>query len=297
MSNLFKAGFVSYDNTEARIIDSNELANKKIEAFHEKEMKRQRAMMSSEEGYDENFHDGDFVPGIEMEQLSQLTEDQSMIGGFDQQPENNDNQFDMEAMQAEIDFKIQQAQEQADMIIQQAQADAEQYRLQAIQEGHDEGYNAGYQEGVAAAEALKQEIEEQRGDLEKEYQQIVDSLEPEMVDVLTQIYEHVFNVDLRDDKGIILHLLKSTLSRIESGNDLIVHVSSDDYDEIMDRKEELDACITSPNTTMEIIEDPLLKENECMIESDSGVFDCSLGVELSEVSRKLKLLSFDRKKR
>ncbi len=118
-----------------------------------------------------------------------------------------------------------------------------------------------------------------------------------MVDVLTQIYEHVFNVDLRDDKGIILHLLKSTLSRIESGNDLIVHVSSDDYDEIMDRKEELDACITSPNTTMEIIEDPLLKENECMIESDSGVFDCSLGVELSEVSRKLKLLSFDRKKR
>ena len=118
-----------------------------------------------------------------------------------------------------------------------------------------------------------------------------------MVDVLTQIYEHVFDIDLREDKGIILHLLKSTLSRIEPGNDLIVHISSDDYDEIMENKEALDACVTSPNTTMEIIEDPLLKENECMIESDSGVFDCSLGVELKEISRKLKLLSFDRKKR
>ncbi|MBP3195714.1 MAG: hypothetical protein J6N21_01755, partial [Butyrivibrio sp.] len=78
---------------------------------------------------------------------------------------------------------------------------------------------------------------------------------------------------------------------------LIVHVSSDDYDDILDERPALEACVTSPNTSMEIIEDPLLKGNECMIESDSGVFDCSLGVELSELSRKLKLLSFDRTKR
>ena len=297
MSNLFKGMFVNYDSSEARVIDSNELANKKIEQAKEAELRRQRALMAQEEGYEEGYEGDDFVPGIEMEQLSQLTEDQSMLGDFPEPQESNDKQFDMEAMQAEMDFKIQQAQEQADMIIAQAQADAEQYRQQAIEQGHQEGYNDGYQEGVAAAEALKQEIESQRGDLEKEYQTIVDELEPEMVDVLTQIYEHVFNVDLREDKEIILHLLKSTLSRIEPGNNLIVHISSDDYDDVMDHKDELDAAITSPNTTMEIIEDPLLKENECMIESDSGVFDCSLGVELSEVSRKLKLLSFDRKKR
>jgi flagellar assembly protein FliH len=226
-----------------------------------------------------------------MEQLTQLTEDQSMLESVP------DPQFDMEALQAEMDLKLQQAQEQADTIVQDAMAQAEEIRNNAINQGRQEGYDAGYQEGVAAAQALKDEIEQQRGDLEKEYQQIVDELEPEMVDVLTQIYEHVFNIELREDKEIILHLLKTTLSRIEPGKDLIVHVSSDDYDEIMDQKETLDACVTSPNTTMEIIEDPLLKENECMIESDSGVFDCSLGVELSEISRKLKLLSFDRNRR
>ena len=291
MSNLFKAGYVSFDQGDARIIDNNELANKKIEEYQEQEIKRQRAQMVSEEGYEEEGASDEFTPGIDMDQLSQLTEDQSMVASFP------DPQFDMEAMQAEIDLKLQQAQEQADMIIENANAQAENIRNQAIEEGRTEGYNAGYSEGVAAAEAIKQEAEEHRQDLEKEYQQIVDELEPEMVDVLTQIYEHVFAIDLREDKGIILHLLKSTLGRIEPGNDLIVHVSSDDYDEIMEQKETLDACITSPTTTMEIIEDPLLKENECMIESDSGVFDCSLGVELKEISRKLKLLSFDRKKR
>jgi flagellar assembly protein FliH len=291
LSNLFKGGFVNYDDTEKFVIDSNELANQKIEAFQEKELKRQRAMMSEEEGYAPEGDDGDFVPGIDMEQLSQLTEDQGMMEPYP------DPQFDMEAMQAEIDLKVQQAQEQADMIIQNAQEQANQIISQAQEEGHRQGYEAGYQEGVQAAEALKADIEQQRGDLEAQYQQIVDGLEPEMVDVLTQIYEHVFGVELRDDKEIILHLLKSTLSRIEPGKDLIVHVSSDDYDDVIEERESLEACITSPNTTMEIIEDPLLKENECMIESDSGVFDCSLGVELSELSRKLKLLSFDRAKR
>ena len=291
MSNLFKAGFVSYDQSEARIIDSNELANQKIEAFQEQEMKRQRAQMLQEEPSYDTAEGDDFIPGIDMEQLSQLTEDQSMLESVP------DPQFDMEAMQAEMDLKLQQAQEQADMIINNAHQQAQEIMASAQQQGHQEGYDAGYQEGVAAAQALQADFEQQKEDLEKQYQQIVDELEPEMVDVLTQIYEHVFNIELREDKGIILHLLKSALSRIEPGNDLIVHISSDDYDDVMEQKDELDACITSPNTTMEIIEDPLLKENECMIESDSGVFDCSLGVELSEITRKLKLLSFDRKRR
>ena len=291
MSNLFKAGFVSYDQSEARIIDSNELANQKIEAFQEMELKRQRAQMAADEPGYEGAEGDDFIPGIDMEQLSQLTEDQSMLESVP------DPQFDMEAMQAEIDLKLQQAQEQADMIINNAHQQAQEIMASAQQQGHQEGYDAGYQEGVAAAQALQADFEQQKEDLEKQYQQIVDELEPEMVDVLTQIYEHVFNIELREDKGIILHLLKAALSRIEPGNDLIVHISSDDYDDVMEQKDELDACITSPNTTMEIIEDPLLKENECMIESDSGVFDCSLGVELSEITRKLKLLSFDRKRR
>lgn len=291
MSNLFKAGFVSFDQSDARIIDNNDLSNRKIEAYQERELKRQRTRMMQEEGYEEGESVEDFVPGIGLEQIDQLTQDQNMLGSFP------DPQFDMEAMQAEIDLKLQQAQEQAEMIINDAQQQAENIRSQAMEQGRQQGYETGYQEGLAAVEQIKQETLQKQEELDKEYQQIVDELEPEMVDVLTQIYEHVFGVDLREDKGVILHLLKNTLSRIEPGNDLIVHISPDDYDDVMEEKDSIDACITSPSTTMEIIEDPLLKKNECMIESDSGVFDCSLGVELSELTRKLKLLSFDRKKR
>jgi len=291
LSNLFKAGFVSFDQSDARIIDNNDLSNRKIEAFQERELKRQRSRMMQEEGFEESDGIEDFVPGIGLEQIDQLTQDQNMIGNYP------DPQFDMEAMQAEIDLKLQQAQEQAEMIVNDARQQAENIKAQAMEQGRQEGYDAGYREGIESVEQIKQETIQKQEELDKEYQQIVDEIEPEMVDVLTQIYEHVFGVDMREDKGIILHLLKNTLSRIEPGKDLIVHVSSDDFDDIMEEKETLDACVSSPSTTMEIIEDPLLKTNECMIESDSGVFDCSLGVELSELTRKLKLLSFDRKKR
>ena len=84
MSNLFKAGYVNYNNTESFVIDSNELANKKIEAFQEMELKKQREMNGDEEEYSEGMlEDADFVPGIDMEQLSQLTEDQEeMVDSF-----------------------------------------------------------------------------------------------------------------------------------------------------------------------------------------------------------------------
>ena len=40
-------------------------------------------------------------------------------------------------------------------------------------------------------------------------------------------------------------------------------------------------------------EDVTLKKNQCLIETDGGIFDCSLGVELKELKKQLLLLSYD----
>ena len=48
------------------------------------------------------------------------------------------------------------------------------------------------------------------------------------------------------------------------------------------------------NATMEIIEDVSLHKNECLIETEGGIFDCGLGTQLSELTRKLKLLSYEK---
>ncbi|MCH4193392.1 MAG: hypothetical protein LKF52_13875 [Butyrivibrio sp.] len=289
MSNLYKAGWVTVDQSDKRVIDNNELIDQKILKFREEERKRQ-AMKAAENSENAEREDG-FTEGINAEQLSQLTEDVGILPDPDQQDTTSGAEI-----QIRVDEQLEEAGRQAQQLIDDAQKQAQKIRQNAKDEGRNAGYNDGYQNGAEEAENLKKEIAKRGEELETEYRKMVDSLEPEMVDALTQIYEHVFEVDLRNDKDIILHLLQTALSRIESGNDYIIHVSPDDYDMITDEKEKLRENITSPNATMEIIEDPMMKENECIIETDGGVFDCSVGVELEELSRKLKLLSFERKR-
>ena len=369
-SNLLKAGWVMVDESEKRIIDNNELVNKKIEAHQEEEAKRQMAEQQ-ENNNEENFFDG-FSEGIGYDQIDAYDDSQNIIGaqppmdyeGDDFQSMNMENgtdpsidysgemtgempegyefeentefagegdlsemniepepipepepepamevpQINLEEIQAQIDEQLRMADEQAQQMIADANAQADQIisqaeeaKNQAVEEGRQAGYDEGYQKGVEEAEQMKAaaaaEIEEEKEKLQADFQQLVNSIEPDMVNALTGIYEHVFNVEFKDNKQIILHLIRNTLGKMESGINIIVHVSADDYDLVTDEKTSLEEALASPNSTLEFIEDPLLKENECIIESEGGVFDCSLGVELSELSRKLKLLSYDRSKR
>lgn len=285
LSNLYKAGWVTLDQGDKRIIDNNELIDQKILRFREEEKKRLNALQNDAV---KNGGEDEFTEGLDAEQLNQLTEDQNAI--------SDTEILDQEAVQELINSQLADAQEQADRILEEARAKAQDIQTNAMEEGRVQGYDDGYQQGTKEADALKEDLLHQKEQLEADYKKMVDTLEPEMVDALTQIYEHVFAVDLRNDKNIILHLLQTALSRLEPGNDFIVHVSPDDYDMMVDEKKRLRENITSPNATMEIIEDPMLKENECIIETDGGVFDCSVGVELEELSRKLKFLSFERKR-
>ena len=58
------------------------------------------------------------------------------------------------------------------------------------------------------------------------------------------------------------------------------------------QKKQLMASVAGINSNVEIIEDMTLARTECLIETDGGIFDCGLGTQLGELSKKLKLLSY-----
>jgi len=252
---------------------------------------------SGMEGFDSGMEG--FDGGMDAGNDSGFEADSSQDGAMD--GSEDAPQINLEEIQAQIDEQIKMAEEQAQQIIADANAEAESIRNQAEEEGRNAGYEAGLAQGSEEARQIKEaaeaEMAQEKEKMEKDFKQLVNSIEPDMVEALTSIYEHVFNVEFRENKDIILHLIKTTLGKMDSGVDIIIHISSDDYDLVTDERASLEEAMTSPNASLEIIEDPLLKENECIIESEGGVFDCSLGVELSELSRKLKLLSYDRVKR
>jgi len=323
--------WVTVDDSETRVIDNNELSMQKIQESYEEDQRRKAKESSFEEanfaqdGYadsydDENYDDkideltaprddmgdmpsemslddfggsfeeggGDILENAEASSQAERPKEKYVAPAEDTIPPNT---------KKEIDQILEDAQVQANKIVADARNEAQDILAKAHDEGRQQGYDDGYNAGIAEANLKADELFEQKKiELENDYAKLTSAIEPEMVDTLTKIYEHVFGVSLQEDKNIILHLLQTALSRVDSSGALLVHISPDDYDMVMDAKDELVAALTNPDANLEIVEDPTLNENECIIETDGGIFDCSVGVELEELSRKLKLLSYDRKR-
>lgn len=297
-SSLIKAGYVNNpgkDKSNKRVIDSNQAIFDRIQLLNE--------IMGSSDAYGEDFADG-FSEGLDAAMVGELLTDQDgQIIGSDEYYEG-DYQADNVAQapgvntdellamaNEEAENIIAAAKAEAENIIADANAQAEEIKARAYDDGMAAGQEAGYQEGLSRTESLEMELNEKIQQVQVELEEEISQLEPRFVEVLTDIYSHVFNVDLSDKTELILYLLKNTIRNIEGSNSFFVHVSADDYENVLASKEELANGLAS-SCVLEVIEDISLSQGGCFIEADSGIFDCSLGTELELLKKELRLLSY-----
>lgn len=300
-SNVFKAYQVNVQGDDKLVIDNNERVAKKIAELEE--------MLSSRSvnAFDDDGLDG-FTGGLDAEQVEALIADideeqpvPSVIKA--ERPVENrvdEPKFDqaeaMAAMSAQAEEILASARREADSIksnaLMEALTEIEAKRQSTYDEARSQGYDAGYNEAMEQVEMQRKELQDQRIRLEAEYQQLVDELEPKFVEALTDIYEKVFQIDLKKEHDIIMHLISSTMHKIEGNSNYLIHVSKEDYPYVNMKKSEVLATSVSSNASVEIVEDMTLGPNDCIIETDGGVFDCGLGTQLEELSQKLRLLSY-----
>ncbi len=198
----------------------------------------------------------------------------------------------------EAEALIAQAQDQAQQLVAQAMAEAERQAgellEQAKAQGHAEGYEAGQIQAQQIADEAKREYAEKKVELQREYDEKLRLMEPHLVEELTGIYEHIFTVDLSGYRSIINHLITNTMHALESSGTYLIHVSPADYSALSMQKAQLrNDCNIPEAATMELVEDIALTKNQCLIETDDGIYDCSLTVQLEELKKKLMLLSYE----
>ena len=148
---------------------------------------------------------------------------------------------------------------------------------------------------------LPEKIDERTGyryyslkQLEEEYQKMVEELEPKFVDTISSIYEHIFHVDLDSYREVLAYLISTTMHKIEGVRSFLIHVSKEDYPYVSMQKKQLTANALAPGSSVEVVEDATLGKNDCLIETENGIFDCGLGTQLAELRQKLKLLSYEK---
>lgn len=278
--NLVKQVFTVVSSDEKRVIDVNGLLQRRM-----KESAELRAV-----------ENGGFVAGLAAEKTELPGNDGEEPGNFSGgviKAGEDSGQLLAQARE-EADSILAGARSEAMRIREEAKTQAEVEKNRILADAKQRGYSEGFAQAQEEGRAAQQEYLEKEKQLENYYQQQVDELEPQLVGVITDIYQHIFHVELQSYREILMHLISSTLRKAEGGRDFIIHVSKEDYPYISMQKKQLIAGAISGNCNVEMIEDMTLAKNECLIETESGIFDCGLGTQLAELKQKLMLLSWSR---
>ena len=278
---------------ETRVIDSNDLIQKRLESL------AIQAPPETEPVQEAEFVE--FTEGLNAEQLELLLDDNpdrdrdntELVRDDEPAAGEGISKEAREEFLREAEEIVENAREEARRIIEEANGQADAIKAEQKEAGYREGYDQGHAEGIRVIDEKMAELEEKEAAINIEYDRKLAEAEPLLVDAITDIYEHVFHVSLSANREILLNLLHDTVRNIEGGKNFIIHVSKNDYEYVNDRKDQLTEGLGSTDT-IEVIEDLTLRQTEAFIEAEGGIYDCGIGTELELLKKELMLLSYQK---
>lgn len=258
-------------NSDTKIIDYNALISEKI-------MKLQEAVEK------EKAEGGDleFVGGLSAETVEELLEDTSEL---EEKLEEK-----LQEAKEEAEAIVARANEDAAVIVARAKEEADIIRADNAEIGRKEGYEEGKKKADDEAAELRKAIEDEKLQMEIEYNQKLNEMEPMLVETILTVFERVTHVLSLDKKDLVLKLVNDVLSKTEISKEFLIRVSPEDYKFVIDNREHINGVV-SHNVQIEIVEDPTFRKGQCMIESDSGIYDCSLDIQLENLIAAIKTMS------
>lgn len=277
MSNILKKGSAVYK--EERIIDYNEILKEKIKSFTELSEKNKKRMDS------DGFVNGLDAPVIEVD------DDMSDTGLSQAATLESESADDIiNNARQEADDIIDEANKQAEIILSEAKEQAEEVQSEAHENGYNEGLLSAQNEYNDKAMQLENEYNAKVSELEEQYSKMREEIEPDLVNTLMDVFEKVTHTIAEDNKEIVLHLINNVMKNVDNSHEFVIKVSPEDYQFVADNQGKI-YCAMSSEVNLEVVQEASLKSSECIIETDTGVFNCSLDIELNNLIKEIKLLS------
>lgn len=273
LSNLIKARFVYVDGNDKKVIDSNG----KVEEIQTIHMAKPLTDISNEHKLsNETSSDETFTEGLKATVITQTLSDK-----------------DLQTIQEQGIQIISDAKEQAAQILEQAKLDAEIYSQKSYDDAQKRGYEDGLQKGKLELNQAKKELEDLTQMQNSDYLQKVDMLEPQIANVLSELIEKITGILVQDKKDVISYLVHNAMQKIDNSKSYAIRTSKEDYEYVLSQKDELYSLLGG-DITIDISFDGSLNKNQCLIETDTRIIDCSLDVQLKNLIQDIKLLSLQK---
>jgi len=192
---------------------------------------------------------------------------------------------------------VKNAERQAEEIINNAHAEAENKQAKILQDAEaearrviDEARDSGYKEGIDNAtsegDVIKAEARQVLDDAHAEHKKMQESLEPEIVEMIIGITEKLLGNITKVNPKTILNIVKQGFAAAAISGDVTVYVSADDYENVLENKDEL-LALTDGSVKLQITKDLSLSPMDCVIETPFGDIDCSLGQQFESLRANL----------
>ena len=265
MSNLVKSRNIICDSSDKKIIDTNALISEKILKIKE-------------------------TIAYENQRNSQMNSVENEEVDIDSESLNEEqNEIIVEA-RLKAEQIINRANEDANAIIERAKAESDIIRADIAKIGKNEGYAEGRRQAEVELEVLKKGLEEERLQMEIEYNDRLNEMEPMLAETILTVVSRVTHVLAEDKKDLVLQLVNDVLSKTDISKEFLIRVSSYDYKFLLDNRDKINGVV-SQSVQIEIVEDPTFVKGQCMIESDSGIYDCSLDIQLENLISAIKVMA------
>ena len=271
MSNLIKSVYFNVQSQNTRAIDSNDRIKELLPQLQQMEEPSFRPISL----------------GVE---TIENTEGMEVYAAEDDASSYEDGFSEEEAKQ-EASRYIEEAKQEAEEIIKQAEQVAETLKMQAYEEGKDAGYSEGMANALGKMKEKEQELADKEAKMKEEYQHQLDSLEPAFVTIVTSLIQKLTGILVEDKNDILLYLIDQAIKQLEKPKSILLRISKEDMVLVMSHIKELKASVAD-GVEFDVVEEQTLEKNQCIIETDDKMFDCSLDAQIQNLTEQLKLLSY-----
>ena len=190
-------------------------------------------------------------------------------------------QANQQAEQIIADARVSAAAEQAS-IVEMAEGEASRIKIEAKEQAYQEGIEIATREG----NAIRAEAQKVLESAEAERKQMQENLEPELVQLVVDIVDKLLGNVVQLNPAVIINLIKQGLSSATITGDVIVYVSSQDFDKAIEKKDEI-LALTDGSVKLDIVKDLSLSPMDCVIETPFGNIDASLGQQYEALKENL----------
>lgn len=186
------------------------------------------------------------------------------------------------------------ARSKANKIVEDAWQEAESIKENAYKEGYEHGLEDGNMEAMKRADEylvnIKNEQEEAKARMLAKNEAYLDDAERKLVNLTCDLIKKISGIVVDDYKPVMLNMINNALNDVESTTKYTIKVCEESYTYVSDNSERIVGA-ANPNITIDVFADPKLEKGQCIIETDNGIINLSMDIQIQNLITAFKMLS------